>query len=41
MPTDFLGLFAVLTGARLRFVLLGGLALVLRDLDRLRTLPPE
>ena len=35
MPTDFLGLFAVLAGARVRFVVVGGLALILHGLDRL------
>ncbi len=35
MPTDFIGLFAVLAAARVRFVLVGGLALVLHGLDRL------
>jgi hypothetical protein len=35
MPTDFIGLFAVLTAARVRYVLVGGLALVLHGLDRL------
>ena len=35
MPTDFIGLFAVLATARVRFVLVGGLALVLHGLDRL------
>lgn len=35
MPTDFIGLFALLAAARVRFVLVGGLALVLRGLDRL------
>ena len=29
MPTDFIGLFAILAAARVRFVLVGGLALVL------------
>ena len=35
MPTDFIGLFAVLAAARLRFVIVDGLALVLHGLDRL------
>jgi len=35
MPTDFIGLFALLAAARMRFVLVGGLALVLHGLDRL------
>jgi hypothetical protein len=35
MPTDFIGLFALLAAARIRFVLVGGLALVLHGLDRL------
>lgn len=35
MPTDFIGLFAVLAGARIRFVIVGGLALVLQGFDRL------
>lgn len=35
MPTDFIGLFAILAAARVRFVLVGGLALVLHGLDRL------
>lgn len=35
MPTDFIGLFALLATARVRFVLVGGLALVLHGLDRL------
>ena len=35
MPTDFLGLFAVLAAARVRFVVVGGLALILHGLDRL------
>lgn len=35
MPTDFIGLFAVLGAARIRFVIVGGLALVLHGLDRL------
>jgi len=35
MPTDFTGLFAVLAAARIRYVLVGGLALVLHGLDRL------
>ena len=35
MPTDFIGLFAILAASRVRFVLVGGLALVLHGLDRL------
>jgi len=35
MPTDFIGLFAVLGAAQVRYVLVGGLALVLHGLDRL------
>ena len=35
MPTDFIGLFAMLAAAKVRFVLVGGLALVLHGLDRL------
>jgi hypothetical protein len=35
MPTDILGLFALLESARLRYVLVGGLALVLHGIDRL------
>jgi Nucleotidyl transferase AbiEii toxin, Type IV TA system len=35
MPTDFISLFALLAAARIRFVLVGGLALVLHGLDRL------
>lgn len=35
MPTDFIGLFAILAAAKVRFVLVGGLALVLHGLDRL------
>jgi hypothetical protein len=35
MPTDIHGLFALLEAARLRYVLVGGLALVLRGVDRL------
>jgi hypothetical protein len=35
MPTDFIGLFALLSAARVRFVLVGGLALLLHGLDRL------
>lgn len=30
MPTDFIGLFALLAAGRVRFVLVGGVALVLR-----------
>ena len=35
MPTDFIGLFAVLGAAQVRFVVVGGLALLLHGLDRL------
>ena len=35
MPTDFISLFAILAAAQVRFVLVGGLALVLHGLDRL------
>lgn len=35
MPTDFIALLEVLAGARVRFVVGGGLALVLRGVDRL------
>lgn len=35
MPTDIHGLFALLEAAQLRYVLVGGLALVLRGVDRL------
>jgi len=35
MPTDFIGLFAIMAVARVRFVLVGGLAQVLHGLDRL------
>lgn len=35
MPTDFIGLFAVLAAAQVRFVVVGGLALLLHGLDRL------
>jgi len=35
MPTDFIALFGVLAAARIRFVIVGGLALVLHGLDRL------
>jgi hypothetical protein len=35
MPTDFIGLFAILAAARTKYVLVGGLALVLHGLDRL------
>lgn len=35
MPTDFVGLFAILAAAPVRFVLVGELALVLHGLDRL------
>jgi hypothetical protein len=35
MPTDFIGLFAVLAAARIRFVVVGGLAVLLHGVDRL------
>ncbi len=35
MPTDFVGLLTVLTAARARFVVFGGLAVVLHGFDRL------
>lgn len=35
MPTDIKGLFAILEAARTRYVLVGGLALVLHGIDRL------
>lgn len=35
MPTDFIGLFGLLAAARVRFVVVGGLALLLHGLDRL------
>jgi hypothetical protein len=35
MPTDFIGLFALLAAARIPFVLIGGLVLVLHGIDRL------
>lgn len=35
MPTDFIALFSVLTAARIRFVVVGGLAVLLHGLDRL------
>jgi hypothetical protein len=35
MPTDFIGLFGLLVAARIRFVIVGGLALVLHGIDRL------
>lgn len=35
MPTDFAALFSVLAAARIRFVVVGGLAVVLHGLDRL------
>ena len=35
MPTDFIGLFAILAAARVRYVVVGGLALLLHGLDRL------
>jgi hypothetical protein len=34
MPTDFIGLFTLLAAARIRFVVVGGLALLLHGLDR-------
>jgi hypothetical protein len=35
MPVDFVSLFATLTGANARFVVVGGLAMVLHGFDRL------
>ena len=35
MPTDFTGVFEVLLAARVRFVVVGGLAVVLHGIDRL------
>ena len=35
MPVDFIGLFTLLAAARVRFVVVGGLALLLHGLDRL------
>jgi hypothetical protein len=35
MPVDFIGLFTLLAVARVRFVVVGGLALLLHGLDRL------
>jgi hypothetical protein len=35
MPTDFHDLFATLEARKLRYVVVGGLALVLRGVDRL------
>jgi predicted nucleotidyltransferase len=35
MPTDFISLFGVLIASRVRFVVVGGLALLLHGLDRL------
>jgi len=35
MPTDFVALFAVLDAARIRYVVVGGLALLLHGVDRL------
>jgi hypothetical protein len=35
MPTDFVALFAVLEAARTRYVVVGGLALLLHGIDRL------
>lgn len=35
MPTDFIGLFAMLAAARVRYVVVGGLAVLLHGLDRL------
>jgi len=35
MPTDFVALFAVLDAARIRYVVVGGLALLLHGIDRL------
>ena len=34
MPVDFIGLFTLLIEARVRFVVVGGLALLLHGLDR-------
>ena len=35
MPTDFVALFAVLDAARIRYVVVGGLAMLLHGVDRL------
>ena len=35
MPVDFIGLFSLLVAARVRFVLVGGLGVLLHGLDRL------
>lgn len=35
MPTDFVALFAVLDAARIRYVVVGGLAMLLHGIDRL------
>ena len=35
MPVDFIGIFTLLTEARVRFVVVGGLAVLLHGLDRL------
>lgn len=35
MPVDFIGLFSLLAAARVRFVVVGGLALLLHGIDRL------
>ena len=35
MPVDFIGLFSLLVAARVRFVVVGGLAVLLHGLDRL------
>lgn len=35
MPVDFIGLFSLLVAARVRFVVVGGLALLLHGIDRL------
>ncbi len=35
MPTDFIALFAVLDASRIRYVVVGGLALLLHGVDRL------
>jgi hypothetical protein len=35
MPTDFIGLFTLLASSRVRFVVVGSLALLLHGLDRL------
>jgi len=35
MPVDFIGLFSLLVAARVQFVVVGGLALLLHGIDRL------